>query len=137
MDDATLGYGFSPTNEINFITPLILSLVDNKTLYLGGEKIIKWVGAENRWIKTNNGNVLDVNAMSAMVASHQDLNTVYAASSPKATRPNVYKTNNGGDSWVKITQNLPDRFPAVLAIDPLNDLNIYITFGGFGSSHVF
>ncbi|MEP1152348.1 MAG: T9SS type A sorting domain-containing protein [Balneola sp.] len=131
------GNGFFPRNETNFITPLILSPVDNKTLYLGGEKIIKWLGTENRWIKTNNGNPLDGNAMSAMVASHQDLDVVYATSSPKATRPNVFRTTNGGTTWETITGNLPDRYPTDLAIDPLDDLNIFITFGGFGSSHVF
>lgn len=131
------GFDVFPTNETNFITPLILSPSDNKTLYLGGEKILKSSDDGANWVITNSGKALDGNAMSAMAASHQNLNTVYAASSPKATRPNVYKTHNGGDSWIRITQNLPDRFPTDLAVDPLNDRNVYITFGGFGSSHAF
>ncbi len=131
------GFDVFPTSETNFITPLIISPADNKTLYMGGEKILKSTDDGISWQITNNGNVLDGNAMSAMAASHQDVNIVYATSSPKETRANVYRTNNGGNSWFQITGSLPDRFPTDIAVDPTNDQNIYITFGGFGSSHVF
>lgn len=131
------GFDLFPSNETNFITPLILSPADNKTLYMGGEKILKSTNNGVSWDITNNGNALDGNAMSAMVASHQSVDVVYATSSPKATRANVYRTENGGDSWFNITGNLPDRFPTDLAIDPNDDSKIYITFGGFGASHVF
>lgn len=126
-----------PKEETNFLTPLVLSPVDNKTLYIGGEKILKSTDEGISWTITNRGNALDGNAMSVLAASHQSLNVVYAASSPKATRPNVYRTNNGGDSWLNITGTLPDRFPTDLAIDPNDDEKVYITFGGFGTSHVF
>lgn len=131
------GFDVFPTSESNFITPLIISPANNKTLYLGGERILKSTDDGKSWTVTNGGNPLDGNAMSAMVASHQDVDVVYATSSPKATRPNVFRTNDGGITWQNITGNLPDRYPTDLAIDPLDDLNIYITFGGFGSSHVF
>lgn len=126
-----------PASEANFITPFILSPADNKTLFMGGEKIFKSTNEGISWTVTNGGNALDGNAMSAIVASHQDVDVVYATSSPKATRPNVFRTDNGGITWQNITGNLPDRYPTDLAIDPLGDLNIFITFGGFGSSHVF
>lgn len=126
-----------PTSTANFITPMILSPADNRTIYMGGEKIFKTSDNGRTWITTNNGQALDGNAMSAMVASHQDINVVYATSSPKNTRANVYRTTDGGDSWLNITGSLPDRFPTDISLDPLDDLNVFITFGGFGSSHVF
>ncbi|MBO6651238.1 MAG: T9SS type A sorting domain-containing protein [Balneola sp.] len=131
------GFDIFPSTETNFITPLIISPADNKTLYMGGEKILKSTNNGISWDITNNGNPLDGNAMSAMAASHQSVDVVYATSSPKATRANVYRTGNGGDTWFNITGILPDRFPTDLAVDPNNDQNIFITFGGFGSSHVF
>ncbi len=126
-----------PSNETNFITPYVLSAADNTTMYIGGEKIFKSLNGGINWFPTNSGDKLDGNAMSVLVASEQNPNVVYAASSPKVVRPHVYKTSNGGDTWVQITQDLPDRFPTDMAVDPNNDLIAYITFGGFGTSHVF
>ena len=125
-----------PTSEANFITPMIISPANNQLLWMGGERIYKTTDNVN-WTITNNGNALDGNAMSAMAASHQDEDVVYATSSPKVTRSNVYRTNNGGDSWINITGSLPDRFPTDISVDPNNDDIAYITFGGFGSSHVY
>jgi len=126
-----------PTSEANFIAPFVLSPVDNQTIYMGGERIYKSQNGGSAWEVTNSGFKLDGNAMSAMVASHQSEDVVYVASSPKITRPNVYKTMNGGDSWVNITGDLPDRFPTDLAINPNNDEILYITFAGFGTPHVY
>lgn len=126
-----------PRNEANFITPYILSPADNQTIYMGGERIYKYNPFEQSWTTTNNGYRLDGNAMSVLAGSEQDPNVVYAASSPKAQRPHIYRTKNGGDSWRRITQDLPDRFPTDMAVDPNNDLIAYITFGGFETSHLY
>lgn len=136
--DATFRPGFDifPTNEANFITPFVISPADNQTLYMGGERIYKTIDNVN-WTITNGGNPLDGNNMSAMAASHQSADVVYATSSPKTTRPNVYRTTNGGNSWDNITGTLPDRFPTDISVDPNNHDIAYITFGGFGTSHVF
>lgn len=126
-----------PRNEANFITPYILSPADNQTMYMGGERIYKYNALSQNWTTTNNGYRLDGNAMSALAGSEQDPNVVYAASSPKLQRPHIYRTANGGNTWRQITQDLPDRFPTDLAVDPNNDLIAYVTFGGFETSHVF
>jgi len=126
-----------PIQEANFIAPFVLSPADNLTIYMGGEKIYKTTDNGQSWTETNDGFRLDGNAMSVMAASEQNVNVVYVASSPKSIRSNVYKTTNGGDTWLQITQDLPDRFPTDLAVDPNNDAIAYITFGGFGSPHVF
>ena len=131
------GNDIFPRSEANFITPYILSPADNQTMYMGGERIYKYNPFEQRWTTTNNGNRLDGNAMSVLAGSEQDPNVVYAASSPKAQRPHLYRTNNGGDTWQRITQDLPDRFPTDLAVDPKNDAVAYVTFGGFETSHVY
>lgn len=126
-----------PRNETNFITPYILSPADNTTMYIGGERIFKSTNSGRNWVYTNGGLKLDGNAMSVLVASEQNPDVVYAASSPKVVRPHIYKTNNGGATWMQITQDLPDRFPTDMAVDPNNDMIAYVTFGGFGSSHAF
>lgn len=131
------GFESFPTSEANFIAPFVLSPVDNTTIYMGGEEIYKSPDGGDTWFFTNSGLKLDGNSMSAMATSYQSVDVVYATSSPKVTRPNVYRTTNGGDTWLNITGNLPDRFPTDIVVDPNNDEIVYITFAGFGTPHVF
>ncbi|RNC83268.1 MAG: T9SS C-terminal target domain-containing protein [Balneola sp.] len=126
-----------PTSEANFIAPFVLSPVDNTTMYMGGERIYKSEDGGDSWFATNSNLNLDGNSMSAMAASHQSVDVVYATSSPKVTRSGVYRTINGGDTWINITNDLPDRFPTDIVVDPNNDEIVYITFAGFESSHLF
>ena len=78
---------------------------------------------------TNSGNVLDGNPVLSFAGSFQGSSLVYAATSPVTSRSNVFRTTNGGRSWIKITADLPDRYPTDLAVDPNSDRNVFITFG--------
>ena len=40
-------------------------------------------------------------------------------------------------SKTDVTGDLPDRYPIGFAIAPDSDDTVYITFGGFGTGHVF
>ena len=80
---------------------------------------------------------MDGNPVFAMGISHQNSNVVYAATAPAVTNPGVFRTTNGGMSWDNITADLPNRFPGDIAVDPTNDSVVYVTFLGFGTSHVF
>lgn len=130
----------SPQNDqalTNFIAPFILSPVDNQTLYAGSQLVHKSSDGGNIWIDTNNDAPLDGNSLVALAGSFQDVDVVYAATSPNQSRGHIFRTTNGGLTWQDITGNLPDRFPTDLAVDPNSDRNVCVTFGGFGSSHVF
>lgn len=121
----------------NFIAPYILSPVDNLTLYAASNIVYKSSNGGSTWVGTNNNSPVDGNPFLSLAASHQNVDLVYGATSPSVTRANVFRTDNGGQSWQKITGDLPDRIPTDLAVDPNADQNVYITLGGFGSSHVF
>ena len=49
----------------------------------------------------------------------------------------LYRTTNGGTTWMNITGNLPDRYLMEIAFHPNNDNIVYVVTSGFGSSHVF
>jgi len=73
-----------------------------------------------------------------MEVSYQTSEKVYLATAPLGTvRGNIFRTTNSGTDWTNITGILPDRFPSDIAVDPINDNIVYITFYGFGSGHVF
>lgn len=127
--------------QTNFIAPFVLSPVDNKTLYAGSNVILKSVNSGGSWTTTNGGSSLDGNPAVAMAASEQSVNVVYVTTSATISltkeRGNVYKTVNGGSTWSQITSGLPDRFLTDISLNANDDDIVYVTLGGFGSSHLF
>ncbi|NNJ53171.1 MAG: T9SS type A sorting domain-containing protein [Ignavibacteriaceae bacterium] len=121
-----------------FIAPFRTYYNDASIIYAGRDKIFKSTNSGNSWTATNNNTVLDGNPALAMDISYQSEDIVYVATAPfQTSRGNVFRTTNGGAEWTNITGNLPDRFPSDMAVDPLNDNVVFITFYGFGSGHVF
>ena len=72
-----------------------------------------------------------------MAVSYQSSNVVYAATAPRYGSMNVFVSLNGGSSWNNIKGNLPERYPIDLAVNPVNDAEVYIALSGFGSPHLY
>jgi len=122
----------------SFIAPFRTFYGNSAIIYAGRDKIFKSTNLGNNWTATNSNTVLDGNPALAMDISYQNSEKVYVATAPLQTsRGNVFRTTSGGTNWVNITGILPDRFPSDIAVDPLNDEIVYLTFYGFGSGHVF
>ncbi len=122
----------------SFIAPFRTYYNNSSVIYAGRDKIFKSTNSGNSWIAVNNNQPLDGNPSLAMDISYQSSEKVYVATAPfQTSRGNVFRTDNGGTSWTNITNILPDRFPSDIAVDPLNDNTVYVTFYGFGSGHVF
>lgn len=120
-----------------FIAPYVIGIDNPQVIYTGQHVVHKSINGGSNWIVTNSGAPLDGNPVFAMGISHQNSNVVYAATAPAVTKPGVFRTINGGMSWDNITADLPNRFPGDIAVDPTNDSVVYVTFLGFGTSHVF
>ena len=105
--------------------------------------VYKSIDGASSWQATNGGNFLDGNPVLSMEVSPVNSDVVYAATGPTTifggTRGHVFVTIDGGDSWTDITQDLPDRFPMDMTVDPTveNEGTAYITFSGFGTGHVY
>ncbi len=125
----------SPTS---FIAPYVVAFDNPQVLYAGRDKIYKSTNGGSSWIATNSGQALDGNPAIAMAISPQNNLVVYAATAPFSGNPaGVYRTTDGGNSWVDISAGLPDRFPADLTVDPTAESRVYLSFSGFGSPHLF
>lgn len=124
---------------VAFIAPYKLSWVDGNIIYGGKDKIYKSTTGGNNWFATNNNVLLDGGLVAlAMDISYQTSDKVYVATAPYSTfRGHIFRTTDGGDSWINITGSLPDRFFSDIAVDPNDDNTVYITFYGFGSGHVY
>jgi photosystem II stability/assembly factor-like uncharacterized protein len=124
----------SPTS---FIAPYVVAYDNPQILYAGRDRIYKTINGGSNWTMTNNGQALDGNPAIAMAISPQNSNVVYVATAPFTHPRGVFRTIDGGNNWVNITTNLPDRYPADLYVNPVNEANAYITFSGYGSPHVY
>jgi len=121
-----------------FIAPFRSFIGDHAIIYAGRDKIFKSTDSGSSWTTTNNNTALDGNSAIAMEVSYQTSEKVYVATAPYGTsRGNVFRTIDGGISYTNITGILPDRFPSDIAVDPLDDSIVYVTFYGFGSGHIF
>jgi photosystem II stability/assembly factor-like uncharacterized protein len=49
----------------------------------------------------------------------------------------VYRTDDGGGSWISISGPWAPRYITALAVDPADDAVVYLTLGGFDTSHVW
>lgn len=136
--------GAGPSVEISppvsgplFIAPFLISPANPNRFYAGAQNFLRSDDRGVTWRSSPAFNQIARSAIGAIASSRQDANTVYVATVPSLRRPEVYHSPDGGTSWNVITGELPDRFPTDLAVDPTDDTRLYITFGGFGTSHVF
>jgi photosystem II stability/assembly factor-like uncharacterized protein len=128
-----------PTNfPTSFVAPFVTANVNPQIMYAGRSVVTKTTDGGITWNPTNNGSPLNTNNSTYSIAvSRTNDDVVYAITSPVSTRAKVFKTTNGGTSWAEITGTLPDKFLTDIAINPINDQELYITVSGFGSSHLF
>ena len=126
-----------PGGNTVFIAPYVIAYDYGEVIYAGRDVIYKSIDAGETWTATNGGFPLDGNPTLSMAISQQNPNVVYAATAPSANLPGVFVTTNNGSSWTNITQNLPNRYPMDMTVDPTNEAVAYITYSGFGTGHVF
>ena len=116
-----------PASNGAWQTPYVIDRNNTQILFAGYDELYKTTDGGSNWnIITNNqtnGGKIDEIALSK---SNQDV--VYFSDGP-----NIYKTADGGNSWNNITNNLPYKTISYIAVDPLDENNLWITFSGYTS----
>lgn len=54
-----------------------------------------------------------------------------------SARGRLMVSQDGGLTWTDRTSGLPDRFVESITVNPANAAEAFVTFGGFGTGHVF
>lgn len=139
-DDWTIASPPSNGNALNstaFIAPYVSCPSSSNTMYAGRDKIYKSFTGGNSWFAVNNDNVINGNPAFSMACSVQNTDRLYITTIPKDTRPTMHVTSDGGDSFSDITAGLPDRYLMDIAVDPFDDEVVYVSIGGFGTTHLY
>jgi len=111
--------------------PLAMFRQDPNVLYAGGSKVHATRDGGANWSEISPS--LSGGGLSALGVSATDGARLYAGFSDGT----LFRTDDGGSSWARITGPWPARYITALAVDPKNDRIAYVTLGGFESSHVW
>lgn len=131
----TYGYAFDSYGSWN--SPFVIAPSSPNILYFGKNVIFKSTDHGVSWSTTAGGASPDANPALSMAISSNSPDTVYVGTAPVYERSHIFRTVNGGTTWVNVTGGLPDRYPMDLAVDPRNARNVYLAFGGYGTGHLF
>jgi hypothetical protein len=134
------------------MSPFAVGKANTSRWYAGSDNI--HVSSDAGLTFTNNGvpgtayiEALHKTAI-AMAVSDLNANKLYVSVSPFAqntatyglwyTPPaNIRKSINGGTSFTTATGTLPDRIFTDITISPTNDDSVFVTLGGFGTTHIY
>jgi photosystem II stability/assembly factor-like uncharacterized protein len=130
-------YVAPPGSNPAFNAPFLLAPSNPKIIYGGDVVVYKSTNAGNSWTTMNNGNVINGDPVLSIAVSCTNPDSLYITTAPNLYPPAVYRSTNGGTSWTNITAALPDRYPVDISVDPRNSSIVYVTFSGFGTSHLF
>jgi photosystem II stability/assembly factor-like uncharacterized protein len=127
--------GSGSENNYCFAAPYIVCRSNPSVLYVGGLSVYKSTVGGGSWQgpygSFNGAKIL------AMDGSSTSTDTVYAATVPTgAITAGIYKTTDG-INWTSISAGIPNRYPIDLHVNPNNSKDVYVTFGGFGTGHLY
>ena len=130
----------NPNSEMSeWVTPIVADYNNPGVLYLGNENIVKSTDGGNSWttlasIFTNTVNFTN-SEISALAVSPSNSLVIYAGRRVRYEVPMpgmLFKTVNGGASFTKITNNLPDSlYYTGIEVDQTNSNIAYVSMAGF------
>jgi photosystem II stability/assembly factor-like uncharacterized protein len=120
-----------------FNAPFLLAPSNPKIIYAAGDHIHKSTNAGNNWTTMNSGNSINGDPVLSIAVSYTNPDSVYITTAPTNYPAAIFRSINGGGAWTDITNNLPDRYPVDISVDPRNSSNVYVVLSGFGTSHLF
>jgi hypothetical protein len=136
------GNTFSPLSIVGggaagFVSPYVLGINNPDIMYAGKTLLFKSTNGGLTFFPINGGSPPDGNPSLSMAISHQNDNILYIGTAPVYSRAGIFRTTDGGNSFINITGNLPDRYPVDIAVEPYNDSKVYVVISGFGTSHLY
>lgn len=134
----SVGMPFLEGDRTAFIAPYVISPSNPDIMYAGRAFVYKSnENGNNDWEAQNGEKVLNGDPVFSMEVAPTNENVLYAATAPLFKSPSIFVTQNGGDSFKDITNGLPNRYILDITVDPKSAGTVFITLGGFGTSHVW
>ncbi|MFA5404347.1 MAG: T9SS type A sorting domain-containing protein [Ignavibacteria bacterium] len=119
-----------------FNAPYVCCVSNPNYLYAGGTSMYISNNAGSSWLGPF-GSFGGGKALSIGVSS-TGTDTAYVGIMPVGSSiAGVYRTVNGGLNWTDVSGGMvPNRYPTRINVNQYNSKEVYVTFGGFGTTHV-
>ncbi|MCX6230012.1 MAG: T9SS type A sorting domain-containing protein [Bacteroidetes bacterium] len=109
-----------------WVTPYIMDLNNNQTIYAGYNNVWKTIDKGNNWTKISN--FTPTIEIKSLAIAKSNSNYIYAAAENI-----MYKTTNGGSTWINITPALLANAITYIAVSTSNPDVLWITLSGYSS----
>jgi hypothetical protein len=126
---ATSGINFSePTN---WSTPVVMDPNNNNVLYYGTDRVYRTNNGAGNWSAIS-GDLTDaipgtrLGTITTIAVAPGNSEVIYAGTDDS----HVWVTSNYGGSWTDISASLPYRWVTRVAVDPVDENIVYVTFSG-------
>lgn len=129
------GFGSEATNC--FASPYICCRSNSQIMYAGGTSVYRSANGGTSW-QGPYGNFNGAKILSIDAASYFT-DTVYCGTIPVSggAVADIWRTTNG-TTWTNMSNGtVPNRYPTDIHVNPNNARQVYVTFGGFGTGHVY
>jgi hypothetical protein len=118
-----------------FVTPYIVSRSNPNVMYIAGTSVYRSNVGGGSW---QNLGSFGAKALS-MDGSATSTDTVYVGTIPllNGQPAAIWRTTNGSSFTNVSTGQIPNSYPTDIHVNPNNSKEVYATFGGFGTGHVY
>jgi photosystem II stability/assembly factor-like uncharacterized protein len=123
---------FGTSDRVAFIAPFAIAPTDRRTLYAGTYRVYRSSNAAESWSAIS-GNLAGDGYISALGLSAADANVVYTG----ASRGHIHVTGDGGITWARIDDGVPDRYVTDFAVHAADARRVLVTLSGFSGGHLF
>jgi photosystem II stability/assembly factor-like uncharacterized protein len=126
--------GAGNTNSYCFVAPFISCQSNPQVMYVGGLSIYKSTIGGGSWQGPYGTTVFGGARILSIASSATNVDTVYCGN----TAGKVFRSVNAGLNWTNITSaSMPNRYATDMHVSVTNSSEVFVTFGGFGSPHVY
>jgi len=123
--------GIDQSENVVWVAPIIHHPAISGTYYTARQKLYKSVNNGGSWTAVS-GNINGTGAVSELAISTTEPNTMLAASGSK-----IFKSNDGGASWINISAGLPNKTISSIYINPDDEKYFIVSYFGLGGSKIF
>lgn len=127
------------SGEANFIAPFVICESQPDILYAGTRGVKRSNNGGSSWQYPDGNSNWNGTPMAIIGVSFTSPDTLLAATGSGATGAvvQVKRSITGGASWTDVTAGLPNRYPTDFGYTRDDSRNVWMTFSGFGTGHVF
>ena len=115
----------APSNNGSWETPYELDKNDPNTIYIGYDEIQKSIDGGNSWSQITNGET-NGGKINEIGISKSNPDVIYFTDDA-----NIFKTTNGGASWIQVNNNLPYLYISYVVINPHDENTVWVTLSGY------